>query len=152
MSTTYGKPFEVMIARMNYHTATADPVRMLDGYKWFEKPLEHQDGQQDFPCVQLFLPDVIETYRAAAFGQGVIACKITISVSRESSLVELMDALSKVMNAIETGTDGQRNVGLLGALQSPIEFRTANAFSTPTSLTVEVTMTMTPRVFERGAR
>ncbi len=152
--SVYGNPISALIDRLAYHTTTGlDPARMLDGWKWFDMPLEHPDGQQDFPSLQLFLPDISETSRNA-FGQGALRVKLSVSVARNQvkAVAALMDGVAAVINAIETDTNGNIDVTLNRTIKTKAEFSAGNGFSSPNALTLEVIVSLMPKLFERGQR
>lgn len=148
MSSVYSNPVTVLIARMAAHATTGG---LLEGFRWYDAPTEHPDGQKDFPSVQLWLPEITETY-SPRLGTGELKCNLTVSVLRSTGLAGLLDAVSAVMNAVETRENGQINPGLAGTLMRPVDMTAGNCFASPLSLTAEVTLVMQPKIFDRGQR
>jgi hypothetical protein len=150
MSSIYSNPVTELITRLTYHTADVEG-RLLQGWKFHDKPLENPDGQTDFPSVQLFLPDVSETFMGRV-GTGTLTVLLAVSTLRSEGVPAWLDAIAKVMDAIETDTAGNINPGLRGTLTSPVDLSVGNSFSTGLSLTAQLNVLMRPKPFERGQR
>lgn len=153
----YSRPLIEIAARMTYHTlAGQSPARMLQGMKWFAYPQMRTEGQNDFPYVQMSTVTGGEVYRAGArpgLVQPSLVVTLEVANKRDANNghPELMAIVEKVMDALETDTTGAVNPNL-GGTRRPFDMQITSNTALDASLTTVLTITIEPRIIERGDR
>jgi hypothetical protein len=157
--SVYGDPIAELVTRLTYHTAASG--RLLWGYTLHPVPIENAEGQVDFPAIQLFIPDLTEAFRGSLHCEATMTMRLVVSIARKTTttgalktgaLAELMDAVAAVANAIETRTDGEVKPKLGDKLTRPFDLTVTDSFVSETSLNAQVTLTLAPKIAQRGAR
>lgn len=153
----YSRPLIELAARMAYHTLSGQsPARMLQGMTWFPYPQQRTEGQDDFPYVQMSQVTGGEVYRPGArpgLIQPSLIVTIEIANKRDANNghPELMAWVEKAMDALETDTTGVVNPNL-GGTRRPFDMQITQSLALDASLTTVLTITIEPRIIERGDR
>ena len=141
--------------RLTYHTTTATPARILDGFKYYNYPQESIDSEADLPVLRLFVPDFTEKFVPRAVAESSLRLKLTISTKRESGTPALIEAVEKVLDAIEVKHDGSGVVDALlaGTIAEPFSVSSENGFAESVSCVAQIVLTLIPRkATKRGKR
>lgn len=153
----YSRPLIELASRMVYHTtAGQSPARILEGAKWYPYPQQRTEGQDDFPYVQMSSVTGGEVYRAGSrpgLVQPSLIVTIEVSNKRDSNNghPELMAWVEKVLDAMETDTTGVVRPSLDGTMR-PFDMQITQDIALDASLTKVITVTIVPKVVERGNR
>lgn len=153
----YSRPLIELAARMVYHTlAGQSPARMLEGMMWFPYPQMRTEGQDDFPYVQMSQVTGGEVYRPGArpgLVQPSLIVTMEVANKRDASNghPELMAWVEKVVDALETDITGAVNPNL-GGTRRPFDVQITSNTALDASLTSVLTITVEPRIIERGER
>lgn len=145
----YSAVLDALIDRLEFHVGAGE---MLAGMKFVSIPVKDPEGQRDFPVIRLWIPSFRELYRGATLGSGEMTLNLTVSIERSLGLVELLEKVELVMDALETNTAGSVDPGLDGTLVRPFNVSLGGSFVLDLSLNAQLSITATPKPFERGGR
>lgn len=137
MASRLSAPITEIIARLTYQVVA---TRILDGFKLFTGPLADAEGFDDFPTVRLqdFAGDESARTRDQSWFDGRLTLLIT--VKKGAGLDGLLDAVAKVMDAIEVVTSGVTDLSLASTTQNGLTMAVAGTRVTVNSLTAAITV------------
>ncbi len=145
----YAAVVQKLIDRLTFHVGAG---QMLAGMKFVPIPVKDPEGQSDLPVIRLWVPTVRESYRSASLGTGEMTLNVTVSTERSKGLVELLEKVELVMDALETSSTGSVDPGLSGTLVRPFNVSLGGSFVLDLSLNAQLSITAAPKQFERGGR
>lgn len=140
-----------VVDRLTYHVGGTG--RILDGVGFRDKPVAEVVGLSDLPLVDLQMPAVSETYRAAARAggvQAVLTVNLRVRESRSKSLEEFLLLVDKVKDAVETDTAGAVNPNLKSL--RPFDVQAGEFSALDVCFSAVITLTIEAKVVERGKR
>lgn len=145
-------PIERVIKRMEFHSNHAS--RILGGFKWVPFPMTEADGQKDFPTVRLWIPQLSEDYRPSNLAIGTLRLGLHVATERKLGMAVHMEALEKVLDALETTAADQATIdlGFNGTLRKPMSMAVGNVFALDISVNSEILLTLDLIPYERGRR
>lgn len=139
-----------VIDRLNYHAATG---RILEGYTISTDIQKEVIGKEDFPRVTMFLASPSERL-AGDLLRLELRVNMTVSIWNNSSAVELLEAIEKVADALQTATNGTGLKDLSFANKAygvpAIEYGNESALAN--SLSANLTMVIKARASEIASR
>lgn len=149
----YSSILTEMVARLTYHADAAASGRLLTGWKFVDVPEQAIDSEADVPILRMFVPEITEKFMAASTPEGSLRIKLTVGTKRVDGLPGLMAGVEKVLDAIETKTNGDIDPLLAGTIADPFDVSSENGFSESVTSTAQLVLTMKPaKVTQRGKR
>jgi len=149
------RPLAEMIARLEYHATSAQvPARLLDGLKFYPAGIQRTEGQDDFPYCEFKGMTGGESYRGAGrvgLAQPSLILLFEIANKRGDGHPALMTWVEKVLDAIETDITGAVKPSLNGT-RRPFDVAITQNFTLDASLNAVITVTVEPKIVERGKR
>ena|SRR6185369_9088732 len=146
----YSAVVSAVQGRLDGHVGTG---KILQGWKVKMGPLAEVEGEKDFPTVRIWVPDLTQVEHTRIVGEGGMTLKLSISSSRKAGLVQWIEDVEKVLDAIETDhTTGNLDLGLNGTLQRPMLPQVQDNFANELSINAQIRLSVMPRLFTRGAR
>ncbi len=153
------RPIAALIDRLTFHCG---PGQILDGFTFEPQPASHVGGQKDLPTIAFKLPGPSESYAGWSV-VNTITVALVVSTKRQTAnaLVEHLNAVEKVLDAIDTDGDGEVNLGLayqaagekpVPTLRVPITVRAGGQYALDLSINTELTLMLEARPAGRGSR
>ena len=134
----FASVLQAVITRLNYHAVTG---RILEGFTISTDIQKEVIGSEDFPRVTVFLANPREEKHGELL-RLELRVNMIVSVWNNASAVELLQAVEKVADAVQTATDGsgRRELGFGGTAvaMGPIEYSNESALAN--SLSTDLTM------------
>src|SRR5688572_12919289 len=104
MAGRYSSVINKLIERIQSHIATDE---LLEGFKFEPTPIEDPEGQSDFPGIRLWMPDLAEVHHGPHFVDGAMTLKLSVSTSKAGGMVDFMESLELVLDALELNASGE---------------------------------------------
>lgn len=141
---------QAVITRLNYHAATG---RILEGYTISTDIQKEVIGNEDFPRVTVFLANPREELDGR-FLRLELRVNMVVSVWNNASAVDLLEAIEKVADAVQTATDGsgRRDLGFGGEAKAMGAIEYSNESALANSLSADLTMVIKAQASEIADR
>lgn len=153
----FSGPIQDVINRLTYHTTTAIPARMLDGFKFEAVPRAQVEGMTDLPGIRLLIPTIEAQYRPGGrTGQeeGTLTLHLVVGVKRDdgnNTLATLINHVEKVLDALNFNTTGALAPSIAGTMK-PFSWKIENTYPVDISLNAQVSISLEPRPVILGQR
>lgn len=145
----YSNVVQALIERINSHLATDG---LLEGFKFADTPIDDPEGQSDFPVLRLWLPDMTELAHGRNFVDGTMGLKLTVSTSKAAGVVDFVEHVELVLDALELNDQGEKDLSMGGTLARPLTATVRDCFALGLSLNAHVHLSVLPKPKARGAR
>jgi len=138
---------------LTFHSTTATPARILNGWKFSPIPVASVDGLRDFPSLRPTAPEGTEEYRPR-IGVGTMRFEYFVATDRQLGLVVHSTAVAISLDAVERSGDAAAlpDPGMSGSLCKPFDCSFGNVQISDLSITTRVVLTLMVRLFDRGNR
>jgi hypothetical protein len=148
------KPFSpIMTEVMARLVFQKGPGRILDGFKVSTEPVTEIEGADGLPSVRPFIPEASEVWRPKRPTLAELKVNLMVSTETKNGMPALLEALEKVLDAIETRPqDGKKDLRLNGLLRYPFSYSTQGQIGGVGSA-LQITLLMKPKAYPiRGNR
>lgn len=99
------------------------------------------------------MPTFTESTKGGFYSNGALSVLVTVSTSKSKGIVHFMEAVEKVLDAIETDPiTMQQDRKLGGACPVPFEVTSKDNFATQLALNAQLIINLATIPFERGKR
>ncbi len=145
-----------LVARLTGHIGPKESTKILAGFKPLEVgPLETVEGEKDYPIIRIWIPELLLSPHARFVGEGAMTLMVTVATSRKLGLVNWIETVEKVLDAIEKDhTTGEIGLSLNNTLEVPMVPQVRNNFAPENGLSINalITLSVMPKLFTRGNR
>lgn len=138
-------------------SANTTSARILDGWTYREDPEAETQGQDQLPCVTVFVPGFTETYKPGGrvSGGGEVNAGATIRLQvasrRSEGLANHVHDIESLLDALETDITDRVNL-LLGSSAAPFSASVDRSSVTDGAFVSEISLTLTTKFVTRGSR
>lgn len=141
----------VLRDRIEYHTK---PGRMLEGLKWTQEPVTEIEGLEDLPALRFISGSFREDYLTATRANPTLTVRLVLATPQSAGLPVHLQWLEKVLDALETTTDGNGDIdpGLVASCAKPFTFTVESNAALSLSWASTVNLTLALRIGLRGRR
>lgn len=144
MIASYSSIVAKLVERLDYYSAKGEG-RLLDGVK-FKQLIEREiEGDKDLPQVALEKPVITESYRSRLPVTARMTLRLYIATKRSLGITEHVRLIERVLDVLETETDGTIDPYLGGTLRMPFSVATGEEGDTDLSMNTALVLSVTPK-------
>lgn len=149
MPSKLAEPVSVLVERLNYHAARGQQ-RMLDGWRFIDRPLAESEAADDFPCVrvqEISFDEPSQSRPEVLTNQKIV---ILVSTRKTDGMVQHMEGVSRVLASLETDTAGSTDTMFGQTTPAGLKVSVPGQKVTALEITSVLTLSVQTRPYRRG--
>lgn len=142
-------PIQELYDRLDYQ---AQAGRILEGYKVSKVPITEADNVDDFPCVNFQSLEITDDSQENEASFSSVVVTLEVGVAKGSSLIEIVAAAEKVMDALEYDSAGVLNRDIGNTTVRSIKTKAQPSTITGSGIYLGIAVTLETVPYARGGR